>query len=306
MITTLTGTNGFLLRAKLRQMTDAFIAQYGNFGMERFPAGEADYEKLLDSVQALPFLAERRMVIIDTPSDNKKLAEHIENFLDGVSDTTDLVLVEAKFDKRSQLYKVLKKQTDLHDFVQLDSAQLPQWVAGQVQEQGGEITAAAARYLIDRVGSDQLRLSNEIAKLVVYSSKVTSESIDLLTAPAPQSTIFELLDAAFAGNQKRVLQLYDEQRQQKVEPQAILALLVWQLHILAVVKAAADTPPAKIAEEAKLNPFVVRKTAALASRMTLSQLKQVVHRVLEVDMQLKQRPINADQAIQTLLLTIQE
>src|SRR3546814_19438404 len=68
-----------------------------------------------------------------------------------------------------------------------------------------------------------------------WSSDVCSS--DLLT---PQSTIFELLDAALSGNTRRALELYEEQRSMKVEPQQIIAMLAWQLHVLAVVKAAGE------------------------------------------------------------------
>ena len=37
-----------------------------------------------------------------------------------VSDTTDLIINEPKFDKRSSLYKTLKKQVEIKDFAELD------------------------------------------------------------------------------------------------------------------------------------------------------------------------------------------
>ncbi len=69
-----------------------------------------------------------------------------------------------------------------------------------------------AKYLVMRVGANQQTLSNELAKLLSYDKAITRQTIDLLTEQTPQSTIFELLDAAFAGNSKKAMELYAEQR----------------------------------------------------------------------------------------------
>ncbi len=304
MILTLTGTNSFLLRDELRKRTAAFVQAYGDFGLERLSAEETEYPRLLESVQAMPFLAEKRMVIIDAPAANKQLAEHIEQFLDAVNEQTDLLLVEPKFDKRSSMYKTLKKQTDFTEYGELDEVGLARWLGVEAKSQGGGISSQDARYLVQRVGTNQLRLSNELAKLLSYDDTVTRQSIEHLTVQTPQSTTFELLEAAFAGNAKRTLALYDEQRRQKVEPQAILALLAWQLHALAVVKAAGNTPANDVASQAKLNPFVVRKTQPLARSIEGSKLKQLIHQALELDIRLKSEVIDADAALQELLIAI--
>lgn len=304
MIITLSGANSFLLVTNLRKLTTDFVKTYGNFGLERFNAEETDYTKLLDSVQALPFLADKRMVVIDSPAGNKQLVENIDAFLAAVNDQTDLILVEPKFDKRSVIYKTLKKVTDFQEQTELDEPRLASWLVAAATEQGGEISSSDARYLIGRIGSDQLRLSNELAKLISYQPKVDRDAIDLLTTQAPQSTVFELLDAAFAGNKRRAMQLYDEQRRQKVEPQAILALLSWQLHALAVVKMGGDKSVDEIARESKLNPFVVRKSVGLARSINVADLKELVAQTLKLDVRLKSEPINADDALRNLLISI--
>lgn len=158
--------------------------------------------------------------------------------------------------------------------------------------------------MVQRVGANQLRVGNEIDKLLSYRPAITKSSIDLLTEQTPQSTIFQLLDAALAGNVKLAMNLYMDQRRQKVEPQAILALLAWQLHVLAVTKTAGNTPLEQIAKDAKINPFVVRKAAGAVRNISLSELKKLIHQTLVLDVRLKRESIDADEAVQNLLLTI--
>ena len=304
MIVTLSGSNDFLVQAELRRTVSDFIKQYGDFGLERLSGEEASFNKIMESVQALPFLADKRLVVLSSIAANKELADKIELMINSVNDQTELVIVEPKFDKRSSLYKFLKKETAFKDFGELDERGLTEWLVTQAKEQGGSLSRGDAAYLIQRVGANQLKLSNEIAKLLLYDPAITRTSVDLLTSQLPQSTVFALLDAAFAGQTKKTMQLYHEQRRLKVEPQAILAMLGWQLHILAVVKTAGERSTDEIAKEAKLNPFVVRKSQSIARHITLPELKKLIHDTLNLDVRLKSEPIDADEALQNLLLNI--
>ena len=304
MIMTQSGANSLMLTRSVREQTDAFIKSIGDFGLERLNAADTAYAQIYEAVQAMPFLSDRRMVVIDNPTSNKELSENIQKLLDAVQDTTDVIFVEAKFDKRSVLYKTLKKHSEFVEHAELDEQSLIRWVALFAKEQGGELGASDARLLVQRIGMNQLKISHEVEKLLSYSNHITRESILLLTEPTPQSTVFDLLDAALSGQTAKAESLYREQRRLKVEPHAILALLGWQLHILAVVKAGTGKSPDDIARTAKLNPFVVRKSAGLAKSINATSLKALIARTLALDIQLKSQTIDADEAIQVLLSTI--
>lgn len=305
MIVVLTGSNDFTRAAELRKLTAAFVGEHSDFGMERIEAGDVDFGRLLESVASLPFLATRRLVILNDPSANKPLSENIEQFMDAVADTTDVIIVERKFDKRLGLYKTLKKRTDFREFNELDERGLSAWLVSEAKAHGGELNHSDANYLVQRVGPNQLLLSNELDKLLTYDSVISRTNIDLLTEPLPQSSVFELLDAAFAGNRKKAVRLYEDQRKQQVEPQAIMGMIAWQMHVLAVVKFNEKEGADQIAKAAKLNPFVVRKTLNLSKNMTRQEVKDLVGKALKLDVRLKSEMIDADDAVQHFLLTIQ-
>ncbi|CAN5376055.1 DNA polymerase III subunit delta [soil metagenome] len=304
MITVLTGTNDFARSEALKNLTTAFIKEQGDFGMEKFEASEVDFGRLLESVSSLPFLANRRMIILSDPSGNKVLAENTDKLIYAVADTTDLVIVERKFDKRLLLYKTLKKKTDMREFMELDERTLPQWLVAEVKNRGGELKSGDASYMVQRLGTSQMGLSHELDKLLIHSPSVTRQAIDLLTEPLPQSNVFDLLDAVFSGNTKRAVELYQDQRKQQVEPQAIMGLIAWQVHIIAVVKVNEKLGADEIAKRAKLNPYVVRKTLGLTRNQSMKDVKELLKKVLDLDVRLKSESIDADDALQHLLLTI--
>jgi DNA polymerase III subunit delta len=304
MIVTLTGANDHQRNAELAKLIAAFEAEHGDMAIERYDGDDSTLERMRESVQSMPFLSSRKMVLLREPSKQKAFAEIITGILKDVADSTDLIIHEPKLDKRGVYYKTLKKETDLRDFGELDAIALSKWAVIYVKEKGGVLNATDAKILIDRVGVNQQALQNELNKLLAYDNAITRTTIELLTEPLPQSTVFELLDAAFAGKTERAFELYREQRSLKVEPQAIIAMLAWQLHILAVVKSGGSRPTDQIAQEAKLSPFVVRKSQAVTRRLTLEQIKQLIADLLTLDMQLKRSSLDADEALQLFILKL--
>ncbi len=59
---------------------------------------------------SLPFLASKKLVVLRAPSANKQFVEQVETILASVSDTTDVIIIEPKLDKRSAYYKFLKSR----------------------------------------------------------------------------------------------------------------------------------------------------------------------------------------------------
>lgn len=304
MIVTLTGSNDFARTRELKKLVSAFVQEHTDMGLERLDGEEHDAARMRESAASLPFLTARKMVVLREPGKQKAFAEHITDVIKEAADTTDLIIVEPKLDKRLTYYKTLKKETDFRELNDLDAAGLSRWAIEYVQAQNGTLTQADAKLIVDRIGANQQLLQQELDKLVAYDLRITRQTIELLTEATPQSTVFELLDAAFAGRTKRAFELYREQRSLKVEPQAIIAMLAWQLHVLAVIKTAGARSVEDIARVSKLNPFVVRKSQGLARGQTLVNLRKKIAELLELDLSLKTKSMDADEALQLYLLTL--
>lgn len=302
MIVTLTGPNDHARKAELSTRLETFSAEHGDMAVERLDGEEATADRMQGALASLPFLTARKLVVLREPGKQKGFSEHISETLQAAADTTDVIIYEPKLDKRGTYYKTLKKETEFKEFAELDAGGLARWASVYAKDRGGQLSSMDARLLVERIGPTQQLLQSELDKLLTYDPAITSQTIELLTEPTPASTVFELLDAAFAGKTKRAFELYREQRALKVEPQAIIAMLAWQLHVLAVVKAGGAQTPDHIAKQAKLNPFVVRKSLGLTRHLTLEHIKRLITDLLHLDMQLKRSNLDADEALQLYLL----
>ena len=304
MIISLTGPNSYLALERLNQLRAQFIADRGELAVERIDASDIDTQVIFDAVSSLPFLTSKKMVVVSQLGTNKSASEKIEQIISATESSTELIIYEPLPDRRTSFYKSLKTMTKMEEFKELDAYQLATWLVEKSHKLESKISHADANYLLERVGLNQSILSTELEKLSLYEPRITRQNIDLLTDKAPQSKIFDLLDAAFSGNKQRALELYEDQQAQRVEPQTILALIVWQLHLLALAKYGANKSSGEIASEAKLNPYPIAKAEALARKITQQKLVEMVDEVAEIDLKSKTSAIDIDEALKNLVITL--
>jgi DNA polymerase-3 subunit delta len=304
MTITLVGENSYTLKADLKHLVSDFKESHGDLSIEQLEAQEIDKNKFSEALTSLPFLASKKLVVISELSKNKDLSDEAEQLINNLPETTDLVMVETKLDKRLSLYKFLKTKTDFREFNGLAPNELSKWLVQSAKSKGGNLTIGDASYLVERLGTNQLLLSNELDKLLLYSPNVSKESINLLTEQTPQSTIFQLLEVAFRGSYGDVLSLYKEQRALRVEPPQIIAMLCWQLSIVSIIKASGGKTPDLIAKEAKLNPFVVKKSQSIANKLSLNKTKDLISKLLIIDLASKSKNIDTDEALLNYLLDL--
>ncbi len=304
MITAFTGSNSFLLKTELDKLVNAFVVEHGDFGLEKIDGEEVEYNRMVEALQNLPFLASRKLVVLRNPGSNKEFAEKFEALIDTIPETNDIIIYESRLDKRTAYAKLLKKKTDYKTYDEPDERELPKWLTGEAKNRGGLLSIGDANYLVNRVGAGQQLLSNELDKLLAYNVSITKETIDLLSDETPKGTIFQLLDAAFSGNTKRALELYQEQRAQRIEPQAITPMIIWQLQAITIVKTAGQRSIDEIASDSKINPFVLRKSAVAAKKLSLSRLKELIHELRLLDVALKSTDIDADEALKLYIMQL--
>ena len=147
-------------------------------------------------------------------------------------------------------------------------------------------------------------IKNEIDKLLLYGQEISTDTIEGMTDQIPRSTIFQLLDNSLRGNKRAVIEIYEQQKKLKVEAMQIMSLLIWQLHILAIIKTSQSTSTNEIVSLTGLSPFSVENGLKLLRQINFAQLSSIIDRTLELDIKMKTVAINPDESLMVLLLTI--
>ena len=294
---------------EISQRKKAIIADYlkiagSDIGLEQF-SQDVEKNKLWQSIIAQPFLVDSKLVIINNPSQNSELSEFLVSKIKEIPETTSLVVIDGKLDKRTSFFKAMKKIKEAEQLELLDERQLSNWLISFGKDKGLKVTTAQARKIIQRTGMDQWTIASEIEKLAVYN-ELTDKLIDDLVEASPQESIFNLLDSLAAGRIAEAQQLYQSLRQQQLDPHYVLSMLAWQMDNILIVAFASSRSDKEIASQAKINPYVVQKTRSLTNRIDRSSVKRAVDLICNMDEQIKTTKTSPDDGVKLLLLQLAE
>jgi len=275
MLSILYGENSFAIAQQKRQIIEHYLLESGNeLGLERFDA-TVEPQSLWQSITAQPFLVASKLVVVTEPSQSSDLAEFLLSKFDAIPETTHLLIVETKLDKRTQYYKSIKKNPAAQEFNQLNEVELTKWLIDSAIQTGLKLTSSQAHLIVQRAGTDQWRLQSELKKLVPLGTVRDVDITDLIDQD-PTDTVFNMLDALTTGNKQHAYKLYESLRLQRIEPQIILSMLSWQLQNVSLVAMAGDRNDKQIATGASMNPYVVGKNRSAAKKLNGRALKSAI------------------------------
>lgn len=291
MIIFLYGEDTYRSSQKLKNLKAKYIEKYGDTNLETFEDG-FELGKIKGAITALPFLADKRLVIIKNifKSRSKDILEGISEILENVPEETITIFWESGVpDKRTVLFKKLIKEKS-EEFEKLQGYKLTKWIEDNVADKGGKISGKNAEKLASYVGDDLNQLENEIAKLVTFRNEgeISSEDIDLLVNSKLSGNIFNLVDAVGTGDYRKTAQYMHDLLAQGENEIYILTMIVRQFRNLILIKDyEGKLDKMGIAKEVGLHPFVVQKGMVQARNFSIQELKNMYEKLLDTDIAIK-------------------
>lgn len=113
-------------------------------------------------------------------------------------------------DKYERLRETLGESCAMLEFARVDEGDGVRWVIETAQQQGFKVDADAARELVDSLGADMMLVSNELEKLMLYTSekkRITLGDVETMVLAAKQRNLYELTDAISSKDRARSLQV---------------------------------------------------------------------------------------------------
>jgi DNA polymerase-3 subunit delta len=303
MVIFLYGPDTFRSREKLKTLKAKFVREIDKSGLNlaELDGKKLELQEIKKHVSALPFLAKKRMVIIQNliaykPS--KQLQKSVIELLKDKSVTQTIIIfwegeLSGTETRSNLLFKKLVLEKYSYQFDLLTGWPLKQWYQKKIAELGTKITPAALNLLVDLVGNDLWQADSELKKLAAFCKykTITPEVVKLLTKNKLEENIFMLTDALGQKNKKLALKLISDQLNLGTAPTELLAKMIWQFRNLLQVKDLLDDTPRlssyQIASQLNLHPFVAKKTLGQIGNFQLDELKSIYQNLLEIDHQIK-------------------
>lgn len=289
-MTVMTGENLYLLHMEKRRWIDEFSKKYGTDTIVRLDGKGLTIRTLLDEVGVMPFLAEKRLVVVDgVPKATKEEMQALEG---AIHPATVLLFVDPAPDKRLGGVKQLLATATAKTFAPVRGIKLLQWLQGEAVRLGVSFGPGAAEKLVEYVGEDQEALSTEMQKLSTAAAKgvITAEEIAQSTMPTDEGVVWTMTDLVAGGKKKEALLYAQTLLERGADAYGLWAILLSMLKNAVLVRAAIDDDlrsARDIAERTGVHPFALRSLQPYAERCSRESLARAVAWAVETDVLLK-------------------
>jgi DNA polymerase-3 subunit delta len=307
MIYLLHGPDELSRSEALLAMRAAVPPDLADLNVARLEGRRLKLDVLAGACEAMPFLAERRLVIVSDALKHIKAGkdrEDLRTYLERVPAFCDLVFVESDdVDRRSILFTYLKKAGEVREFQPPQGGDLARWLAERARRLGAKLAPPAAQRLVELVGADTRTLATELEKLATHAGKggaIDAESVDLLVQDRQEQNLFAFIDDLSARRLGAALQGARALLEDGQAATYVLFMLARQLRILIGVQdlAARRMRADEIAAELGQKPFVVRKAIDQARAFGPGELQSLHDRLLELDIGTKTGRIQSETALE--------
>lgn len=274
-----------------------------------FAGKDQNIGEIIDLAETMPFLAGRRVFILENTGLFKAGGEKLAEYLAEPSPTAYFVFTESEVDKRSRLFKQVQKDGHAAEFSTQDERTLKRWVAGLLKKEGKQITESCAEYFLDKVGTDMGNIRLELEKLVCFCmdrAVVEKEDVDMVCTTRISSHIFDMVAAIGDRQTKRALTLYYELLALKEPPMRILFLIARQCNTLLQVKQLKNKgfDNKTIGARTGLPGFVAGKYASQAAKFKEKDLRRAVEKCVESEEAVKTGRLNDTLSVELLIMSV--
>lgn len=300
------GPEDYLKRQYRDKLRNALAAD-DTMNCHSFHGKGVDVAQVIGLAETMPFFAERRVLILENTGLFKSGGEELAAYLEQIAPSAFFVFVESEIDKRSKLYKTVKKLGRESEMTTPKEDMLTKWILGIVKRENKQIATNALQLFLERTGSDMETMSKELEKLLTYcmdKDQITVSDVEKVCVKQIGNTIFDLMDAIGMKQQKKVLAIYSELMTLRISPFQILALLGRQFRILLLIKEckAKGYPDREMAAKVSIPPFTVKKYLHQASLFQTKDLQKALQDCVQADEDIKKGRMDSALAIELLLV----
>lgn len=255
---------------------------------------DTSIEEVVSNAKRFPMMAERQVVIVKEAQELSRNIEKLETYAENPQPSTVLVFAYKykTLDKRKKVTKTLEKNGVVFESKKLYENQVGDWIKRVLSGQGYAIEPKAAAMLVEFLGTDLSKISNELDKLKIILPKghtITAKDVEENIGISKDFNVFELRKAIGEGNQLKAYQIIEYFSQnQKDNP---LVLTIGQVFAffsnLLQYHGLKDKSKGNVAKVLKVNPFFVSDYDVAARRFPMKKVSSIVAKMRDLDVKSK-------------------
>lgn len=280
----LKGKDGYLRKMAIDTLKEILVVDYIDFNCDEISLLSGGAQKVIDALDVLPVLDEKRIVFATDVTDKLIEADFnlLEKYLFNPNENSVLVIVTANSDLVSsnggKMLKSLEKFAVVVDCSKLAPDEI-EYEVEKILSQGKRVTIEknALETLVQFTGGDMQRIKSELEKLRYFTDgSITQNEVVELVSPEMESQIFELSTALGNHNSENALRILNNFFRFNVSGVAVLSVLINHFRRLLSVSLDSVSTAEELGEMLGVKPFAVKQYKMQAKNFTQKKLKQTV------------------------------
>ncbi len=266
----------------------------GAAALEVFEPGEGrgmpDHEALLAAIPALSLMDSRRYLLADGVERwRERQLEAVAGALSALPPDLTVVLI-ARGKVPAKLTKAVKAaQGEIHDFEAPKARDMPRQLVAEAQRLGFRLEPAAARLLVERMGANPLRLSNEIQRLALWAGEGGEVGLDALQemiADTQEAAVWTLSDALLEGDGATALRVGERLIAQGENVTGLVYGLASRLRgaCAAAAQLQAGVPPKQVESSLKMHPYAAKLLVGRVRDADLADLRAATETLADLEL----------------------
>jgi DNA polymerase III subunit delta len=252
------------------------------FNLTIFYGRDANWPDVMNACRRYPMFAEKQVVLIKEGQGMKDI-DKLEMYVEQPLSSTILVVSykNKKVDGRTKLAKLLKEKGGLMTTKKLYDSDLPDWTQTLVKSKGYTLNSKALALLIDHIGNDLSRLSNEVDKVILNLNKrknITEDDIEKYVGISKEFNVFELQQAIATKDLYKAIRIiqYFEANPKAAPLQLVFPSLYNYFSKVLMITSVPANDEKALAASVGVSPYFIREYIKTANRYTPPALEQVL------------------------------
>lgn len=278
-------------RARLRARAER---EGGAAALEVFEPSEGkgmpDHEALLMAIPAMSLMESRRYLLAD--GIERWRDRQLEPVLEALSELPpDLTLVLICRDKASaKLVKAVKAaRGEVHEFEAPKAKEMPRLLVGEAQQLGFRLDPAAARMLVERMGTSPVRLRNELERLALWAGEggeVGGEDLEAMVTDTSEAAVWSLSDALIEGDAAAALRIGERLIGQGENVTGLIYGLASRLRgaCAAAAQLEEGIPPQQVESSLKMHPYAAKQLVKRLRDTDLASLRLATETLADLEL----------------------
>lgn len=303
----LCGDEPFLRRSYKNRLREA-ITGGDEMNYNYYEGKGIDVNEITALADTVPFFSEWRLILLEDTGWFKggAGAEEMASYLEQIPDTTCLIFCESEVDKRSRLYKAVKKHGYIAELNRQNASQLSRWAASILARAGKKITGRTMEVFLSKTGDDMELISSELEKLISYTlgrDVITDADVEAICTTQVTNKIFDMISAISGRQTRKAMELYEDLLTLREPPMRILFLIARQFNQILQVRELTGKGMDKsaIASRLKMQPFVVGKVMVQARAFSREQILSYVKLCVDMEERVKTGQLQDRLAVELLI-----